>query len=666
MTSYKFKAAAWLLSGLLGLALLGTPAAAQDDDSGLLTSTSWAGGGAGIVEMAHPSGDPCATPSTPGCLEYGGNTAWHDANVNDDYYISGGGGDGSINRLSRYIEATGPDQFEIRFTASGGLAVYAFTTDSLAAVPFEVWNIGDPDDGGDDIRMIPFLVPNAAEVSDWADAFTGTDSWPLGAATPITDWIYGMMPDRANGYDMFETAAIGFGGAGEVYDSASDGDVQIDPDPFFGGDCLNQGYYVDFCYRNQPFANNTGGGPSSFIYPIGRVVFADLAGDGTTPETGTIVRLIAEDTGFPNWAGNGAGIVESEHPTEDPCAGGDPGCADYFGNTVWHDPNVDGDFYVSGGGGDGSIDRLRRYVEIAAATRANFEIRFTAGGGFGVYGFAANTIVSVPFEVWAILPDGFEARLIPFINNNGAELSDWTDMYTGTDSWAMGGGTPITDWIYGMVPDRDNGYDLFEAAAIGFGGAGATYDPLADGDDQVDNDPSGTSGDGLTCDNQGYYVAFCFMNTVLTGTYPGGTFGSQFIYPIGRTVFADLAGDGTTPPEGTVISMYTNKSNPVPPPPPTDTEDSPETPQNYVLHQAYPNPFNPQAVVPFDVPELATVRLAVYDILGREVAVLVDGQVAAGRHEVVLDGSNLASGVYLIRMESAGNVQASMKVLLLR
>lgn len=90
------------------------------------------------------------------------------------------------------------------------------------------------------------------------------------------------------------------------------------------------------------------------------------------------------------------------------------------------------------------------------------------------------------------------------------------------------------------------------------------------------------------------------------------------------------------------------------------------TPESYVLHQAYPNPFNPQAVVPFDVPELAMVRLAVYDMLGREIAVLVDGQVAAGRHEVVLDGSNMASGVYLIRMESAGKIQASMKVLLLR
>ena len=562
----------------------------------------------------------------------------------------------------RYIEALGTDQFEIRFTASGGFGVYGFAGFTIASVPFELWNIGDPGDPGDDVRMIPFLNANGAELSDWVDMFTGTDPWPSSGGAPITDWVYWMAPDRPDGYDMFETAAIGFGGAGATYDPLSDGDAQVDPDPFLGGDCANQGVYVDYCYRNQPFVNN--GGPSSFVYPIGRMVFADLDASGTTPAEGTIIRLITEGGGLPNWAGNGAGIVETDHPSGDPCAGGDPGCNEFSGNTVWHDPNSTTEYFVSGGGGDGSIDRLRRYVEVAAPDA--FEMRFTASGGFGVYGFAAFTIASVPFELWNIGDPGNpgdDVRMIPFLNANGAELSDWVDMFTGTDTWPVSGGTPITDWVYWMAPDRPTGYDMFETAAIGFGGAGATYDPLSDGDAQVDPDLSGTSTNGVDCDNQGVYVDYCYRNTLLTGTYPGGTFGAQFVYPIGRMVFADLAGGGTTPPDDTVIRLFTDKSAP---PPPTDTEDSPEIPQDFVLHQAYPNPFNPQAVVPFDVPELATIRLAVYDMLGREVAVLVDGQVTAGRHEVVLDGSNLASGVYLIRLESAGNVQTSMKVLLLR
>jgi hypothetical protein len=51
------------------------------------------------------------------------------------------------------------------------------------------------------------------------------------------------------------------------------------------------------------------------------------------------------------------------------------------------------------------------------------------------------------------------------------------------------------------------------------------------------------------------------------------------------------------------------------------------------------------------------VRLAVYDVLGREVAVLVDGERPAGRHEAVLDGRMLPSGVYLVRLAAGGEVR---------
>jgi len=102
-----------------------------------------------------------------------------------------------------------------------------------------------------------------------------------------------MMPDRPNGYDLFHSAAIGFGGAGALYDPTADGDTQVDldPYPFVGGDCANQGNYVNYCYRNQIFSLNFGS--SSFIYPIGRTQIADLAGDGTTPPVGTVIRIIS-------------------------------------------------------------------------------------------------------------------------------------------------------------------------------------------------------------------------------------------------------------------------------------------------------------------------------------------------------------------------------------
>jgi uncharacterized repeat protein (TIGR01451 family) len=75
------------------------------------------------------------------------------------------------------------------------------------------------------------------------------------------------------------------------------------------------------------------------------------------------------------------------------------------------------------------------------------------------------------------------------------------------------------------------------------------------------------------------------------------------------------------------------------------------------LGMGYPNPFNPEAVIPFALSESSQVRLAVYDMLGRQVAVLVEGQVSAGVHEAVFNGSRLPTGVYLVRLEAQGQVQ---------
>ena len=75
-------------------------------------------------------------------------------------------------------------------------------------------------------------------------------------------------------------------------------------------------------------------------------------------------------------------------------------------------------------------------------------------------------------------------------------------------------------------------------------------------------------------------------------------------------------------------------------------------PATFALGQNYPNPFNPSTVVSFQLPSVSRVRLVVYDLLGREVAVLVNEKMEAGFHEVKFDGSNLASGVYLYRLQA--------------
>ncbi|MDX1421233.1 MAG: T9SS type A sorting domain-containing protein, partial [Rubricoccaceae bacterium] len=70
-----------------------------------------------------------------------------------------------------------------------------------------------------------------------------------------------------------------------------------------------------------------------------------------------------------------------------------------------------------------------------------------------------------------------------------------------------------------------------------------------------------------------------------------------------------------------------------------------------------PNPFSRGAVLSFAVAEATDVRLAVYDVLGREVAVLLDGPAEAGAHRVVLDGRGLAAGTYLWRLVAGERVE---------
>lgn len=75
-------------------------------------------------------------------------------------------------------------------------------------------------------------------------------------------------------------------------------------------------------------------------------------------------------------------------------------------------------------------------------------------------------------------------------------------------------------------------------------------------------------------------------------------------------------------------------------------------PGSFVLEQNYPNPFNPVTNIVFEVPHQSEITIAVYDVTGRRVAMLMEGVVQPGRHEVAFDGSRLSSGTYLIRMDT--------------
>jgi hypothetical protein len=95
-------------------------------------------------------------------------------------------------------------------------------------------------------------------------------------------------------------------------------------------------------------------------------------------------------------------------------------------------------------------------------------------------------------------------------------------------------------------------------------------------------------------------------------------------------------------------------------------EDGPETaPGTFALDGNAPNPFGPATTVRFTLPEPARVRLVVYDLLGRAVTTLVDGDRDAGRHAVVWDAAGAASGSYVVVMES-GDFRASHRLTVVR
>jgi hypothetical protein len=82
----------------------------------------------------------------------------------------------------------------------------------------------------------------------------------------------------------------------------------------------------------------------------------------------------------------------------------------------------------------------------------------------------------------------------------------------------------------------------------------------------------------------------------------------------------------------------------------------------FVLSQNYPNPFSGRTRVAFETPSPGPVHLAVFDALGRRVAVLLDATLPAGRHTAEWDANGLASGVYLIRLQ-AGEQRATLRAL---
>jgi hypothetical protein len=93
--------------------------------------------------------------------------------------------------------------------------------------------------------------------------------------------------------------------------------------------------------------------------------------------------------------------------------------------------------------------------------------------------------------------------------------------------------------------------------------------------------------------------------------------------------------------------------------------ESAVSPDGFALLGCYPNPFNPETTIRFNLPQAAPVTLRVFDLRGSQVAELVNGWRAEGQHEVTFNGAALPSGVYFYKLQAGGQV-FSEKMLLLK
>lgn len=96
-----------------------------------------------------------------------------------------------------------------------------------------------------------------------------------------------------------------------------------------------------------------------------------------------------------------------------------------------------------------------------------------------------------------------------------------------------------------------------------------------------------------------------------------------------------------------------------------DVDDEPNKYFDFKLYQNYPNPFNPTTIIEYELKEYGFVNLSVYDVLGNEIALLVNEEKYPGKYSTKFVGNNLASGIYFYKLTIGGNTQLR-KMMLLR
>ncbi|MGA2669784.1 MAG: T9SS type A sorting domain-containing protein, partial [Ignavibacteria bacterium] len=222
-----------------------------------------------------------------------------------------------------------------------------------------------------------------------------------------------------------------------------------------------------------------------------------------------------------------------------------------------------------------------------------------------------------------------------------------------------------TNWSFGATTGTVNGYSVaFNTTGIGFTGQTVAVKSTNGGANWALFTVPGT-GTIFGFSNMNNEFWYGMNNVVYASTDNGATFAAQYTNTVTTTVYQSLSFAqannvirGWAVAANGVISRYNENMTAI-------TRNENKIPSSYVLSQNYPNPFNPTTNITYSIPKAGNVKLTIFDVLGREVSVLVNEVKSPGTYNVDFNASNIGSGVYFYRIE-AGDFSAVKKMVLVK
>ena len=230
---------------------------------------------------------------------------------------------------------------------------------------------------------------------------------------------------------------------------------------------------------------------------------------------------------------------------------------------------------------------------------------------------------SITFAAWYNIAAPLEGEKILYHGDNGE-----FQLFVGGDSaWAgVHLGQSVTDpWYYVKKYTPQNSWQMIAAVWI----KGESFLLYLNGE-QVDS--VGVSSDGLLDPGSGYQPSIGSYGQNLGGYFEGKI---DDIRVYSRVLTA-----------GEIDSLFNEGIT-------SAEEIGNAIPTEFELYQNYPNPFNPATKIKYSIPQKAKVKLTVYDLLGREVAVLLNEEKLRGKYEVSFDAGSLSSGFYFYRIQAS-------------